>query len=63
MMLPTKTPMTSPFSLITGPPLLPGEMGVVICMCSKPKTVRRELMIPSETVPDSPWGDPMEMIF
>jgi len=28
--VPTATPITSPLLLITGPPLLPGEIGAVI---------------------------------
>ena len=55
----TATPMTWPELLITGPPLLPGDIGAVIWIKLLFSKVRIPLTIPSEIVPDSPLGFPI----
>ena len=54
-------PITSPAVLNNGPPLLPGEMGAVICkyLSLSSLTARIPLTIPFETVDSSERGLPM----
>jgi hypothetical protein len=53
-------PTTSPAILNNGPPLLPGEIGAVICkyLPTFPSTVRIPLIMPFETVDSSESGLP-----
>ena len=54
-----ETPTTSPFSFRTGPPLLPGEMGAVICISLLSGRARMPLTSPFEKVPSrNPIGLP-----
>ena len=50
--------ITRPWELKTGPPLLPGLIGAVICRYRTPAIVRSPPMIPVDTVPSSPCGLP-----
>ena len=54
-------PITRPWELKTGPPLLPGLIGAVICKNLTPLRMRSPPMIPVETVPSSPCGLPSTM--
>ena len=51
-------PITSPRVLRTGPPLLPGEIGAVICRRPLAGPPRLLLIMPSENVPSKPFGLP-----
>ena len=56
------TPMTSPRSLMTGPPLLPGLMAASVWMNRTPSTSRMALTMPRVTVSvNVPSGEPITM--
>ena len=43
--------MTTPSSVITGPPEFPGDVGALIWMCLVPSIMRKAATNPSDTVP------------
>ncbi len=51
-------PMTWPCKLNKGPPLLPFEIGALVCKTFVPFKSLMELINPSETVFSKPWGFP-----
>ena len=54
-----ETPITLPSVSSIGPPLLPGDIGAVICKMMLLSTLRKLLTIPFENVPSRPCGLPI----
>jgi hypothetical protein len=52
--------ITLPLAFNTGPPLLTGDIGAVICMKSSCWSLRRALIMPWENVPSRPTGLPTQ---